>query len=56
GGEYSTALQAASHAGHLQIAQLLLESGADVNMPGQKYRSALEAATNNGHTEIVELL
>ncbi|KAF4900638.1 Ankyrin-1 [Colletotrichum fructicola] len=35
---YSSALHAASQAGHLEITQLLLQSGADATSPGGKYQ------------------
>ncbi|KAF4848013.1 Ankyrin-1 [Colletotrichum siamense] len=36
--KYSSALHAASQAGHLEITQLLLQSGADATSPGGKYQ------------------
>lgn len=56
GGYYGTALNAASHQGHLAIAQLLLEHGADVNAQGQCTGTALHAASGEGHEKIVQLL
>ncbi|KAH7012720.1 uncharacterized protein B0I36DRAFT_436694 [Microdochium trichocladiopsis] len=50
GGEYGSALQAASHEGHREDVQLLLDNGADVNAQGGYYGKAL------GHREIVQLL
>jgi ankyrin repeat protein len=37
GGEYGTALQAASYGGHLEIVQFLLENGADPNIQGANF-------------------
>jgi ankyrin repeat protein len=51
-----TALQWACERGRLEIVQLLLEKGADVNTQGGRYGNALEAATLRGHYEIVKLL
>ncbi|KAF7968340.1 hypothetical protein HWV62_30929 [Athelia sp. TMB] len=56
GGEYGTALQAASSEGHLEICQLLLEHGADLNASGGEYGTALQAASSEGHLEICQLL
>jgi ankyrin repeat protein len=36
GGEYGTALQAASHSGHLEIVKVLRASGADPNIRGER--------------------
>ncbi|KAJ5676692.1 ankyrin repeat-containing protein [Penicillium maclennaniae] len=63
-----TALQAASHNGHLAVAaaeggqiellRRLLEQGAEVNTPSAKNRgrTALQAAALGGHAEIVDIL
>ncbi|KAJ7017378.1 ankyrin repeat domain-containing protein [Mycena alexandri] len=56
GGEYDSALQAASYNGHENIVQLLIEHGANVNAQGGEYDSALQAASYNGHENIVQLL
>ncbi len=37
GGEYGSALQAASYRGNPEIVRLLLESGGDVNVQGENY-------------------
>jgi ankyrin repeat protein len=52
-----SALQAASHAGRKQIAQLLLQTGADVNQEEGRYGSVLQAAIRyEKHIEVVRLL
>ncbi|KAI0479765.1 ankyrin repeat-containing domain protein [Xylaria cf. heliscus] len=66
---YGYALRAASDGGYLEIAQMLLESGADVNAMNENfdeeeceeftwsdYGSALYNASYRGHEEIVRLL
>jgi len=55
-GLHSTALQAASAEGHLEIVQLLLHHEADVNIQSEYYGTALQAASAGGHLEIVQLL
>ncbi|KAF7358657.1 hypothetical protein MSAN_01204500 [Mycena sanguinolenta] len=56
GGQYGSALQAASFVGDLKIVQLLVKSGADVNFAGGQYGSALQAAAFAGHLKIIQLL
>jgi ankyrin repeat protein len=56
GGDYGSALHAASAEGHKQIVKLLLEKGADVNVQGGHYGSALQAASVRDHEEVVKLL
>ncbi|KAF5347390.1 hypothetical protein D9758_011303 [Tetrapyrgos nigripes] len=56
GGQYGTALQAASWEGNVDIVKLLLENGADVNAQGGQYGSALQAASYRGYVDIVKLL
>ncbi|KAJ7028115.1 ankyrin repeat domain-containing protein [Mycena alexandri] len=46
----------ASNYGHLQMTQLLVEHGANVNVQGRYFGSALQAASYNGHENIVQLL
>ncbi|KAJ7867409.1 ankyrin repeat-containing domain protein [Mycena olivaceomarginata] len=45
GGEYGTALQAASYRGNLEVVALLLKKGADPNAQGGEYGTALQAAS-----------
>ncbi|KAF7966443.1 hypothetical protein HWV62_38386 [Athelia sp. TMB] len=58
GGDWGTALQAASHEEHLAVCKLLLEKGANVNatVSESKYATALQAASHVGHLEICQLL
>jgi ankyrin repeat protein len=54
-----TAIRNAAAAGHLEIVKLLLERGADPNLPEEGIAPrghALYAAATNGHREIVRLL
>ncbi|EED22542.1 Pfs, NACHT and Ankyrin domain protein, partial [Talaromyces stipitatus ATCC 10500] len=55
-GSRTTALQWACEQGRLEIVQLLLEKGADVNAKGGGYGNALQAAAERGHLKIVQLL
>jgi ankyrin repeat domain-containing protein 50 len=56
GGQYGTALQAASSQGHESIVQKLLDNGAEVNAQGGDYGTALQAASYKGHESIVQKL
>ena len=48
-----TALMEASIEGHFEIAKLLLDNGADVNLVDSDFRTALMFAAQNGHKDIV---
>ncbi|PGH28581.1 hypothetical protein GX50_08674, partial [[Emmonsia] crescens] len=56
GGEYGTALQAASHRGHEKVVQMLLDRDADINARGGYYDTALQAASQGGHEKVVQML
>lgn len=51
-----TALMEASYKGHVDIARLLIQNGANVNATTWNDGTALIIASNNGHIEIVRLL
>lgn len=42
--------------GHVDVARLLLDSGAQVNMPADSFESPLTLAACGGHVELAELL
>lgn len=51
-----TALYIACEGGNVEIAKLLIDRGADVNMPVSWQRTPLYAANKGGHADIVKLL
>ncbi len=51
-----TALMLASSRGHLEMARLLVERGAQVDTSNEEGETALSLAIKNGHAEIQELL
>lgn len=42
--------------GHVEVARLLLDSGAQVNMPADSFESPLTLAACGGHVELAALL
>jgi len=50
------ALMEACMDGHVQVARLLLDHGADVNMPPDSYESPLTLSACGGHFELASLL
>ena len=51
-----TALHCAAHRDFTEIAKMLIENGADVNVKNEDGMTALNYADKQGHTEIVKLL
>ncbi|KAJ7828675.1 ankyrin repeat-containing domain protein, partial [Mycena olivaceomarginata] len=51
-----TPLWAASFIGHLDIVQVLIKKGANVNVQGRSGETALQAALQRGQSDIVQLL
>ena len=56
GGDYVTALQAASWGGHEQVIKMLLDKGANVNAQSGHYGNALYAASYRGYEQVVKML
>ena len=56
GGEYGSALQAASSQGHETVVEILLNAKADVQASGGIHGSALELASNQNHDGILKML
>lgn len=56
GGEGYTALMFAAGEGHLAMAKLLLDAGADASIKDLDNETAAIHAANNGHTELARLL
>ena len=46
----------ASHEGRIEVVQLLLEKGADVNVKEKTGKTALSMASSKGHENVVKLL
>ena len=46
----------ASHEGHLEVVELLIEAEADVNAQANNGYTALKYALENGHTEVAQIL
>ncbi|KAF4963014.1 hypothetical protein FSARC_8924 [Fusarium sarcochroum] len=56
GDQYTHTLRAAASQGLLEVVQLLLHLGVDVNKQVDKFGNALQAAAYRGHLEVVQLL
>jgi ankyrin repeat protein len=56
GGYHKTPLYAALDKGHLNIAMLLLERGADVEIRGPRGQTAIYISSSRGYAELVRLL
>lgn len=54
--ELHTALMEASMDGHVEVARLLLDAGAQVNLPTDSFESPLTLAACGGHMELATLL
>ena len=51
-----SALTRAARNGHTDLANVMIASGANVDVPGQFQTNPLHAAVSNGHTKIVDML
>jgi len=51
-----TALHSATFNGHLDVVQLLVEKGADIEAWGEYHTSVLQIACQQGHMDVVRLL
>jgi ankyrin repeat protein len=56
GKDGETSLQQAAWRGHHEVAAMLIEAGADLNVRSQSGRTALHEAATNGQQDIVDLL
>lgn len=52
----NTPLTFAAKTGQYEMANLLLDKGADVNAQGRDYGNALQAASERGYEQIVKML
>ena len=55
-GHHGTPLHAASYEGHVDVARLLAEHGADVTMTNNQKRTALCSAYDGGRLEVMQML
>ena len=53
---YETPLNVASRLGHSEVAQVLLENGADMEIRDYRTYSPLDRASENGHVEVLRVL
>jgi hypothetical protein len=56
GGEYGSALQAASDGGCEAVVKMLLDKGSEINTQGGRYGNALQAASYGDDEAVVKLL
>ena len=53
---WTTLLHASSRYGHLEVSQVLLDHGENVNSRNQNYWTPMRLLAGNGHLEMVKLL
>jgi hypothetical protein len=51
--EASDGLQIAANRGHVGVAQMMLDAGANVNQVGGEWGSTLQVATHGAHVRLV---
>jgi uncharacterized protein len=51
-----TALSASAKAGHFEVAKILVEAGADVNLKDKYWLTPLIKAAGGGHMDVIQLL
>lgn len=51
-----TALMIGARAGHIEVVEILIDAGADIDLQNQRGRTALMFASSRGHLDILKLL